>query len=36
VLSLSQVLHLGEAMDLPETGSALLAPAAGAVAGRRA
>ena len=36
VLSLSQVLYLGEAMDLPETGSALLAPAAGAVAGRRA
>jgi hypothetical protein len=36
VLSLSQVLHLGEAMGLHESGAALLAPAAGAVAGRRA
>ena len=36
VLSLSQVLHLGEATGLDEAGAALLAPAAGAVAGRRA
>lgn len=36
VLSLSQVLHLGEAMGLDESGTSLLAPAAGAVAGRRA
>ena len=36
ILSLSQVLHLGEAMGLEESGAALLAPAAGAVAGRRA
>ena len=36
VLSLSQVLHLGEATGLHESGAALLAPAAGAVAGRRA
>jgi len=36
VLTLSQVLHLHEATGLEESGAALLAPAAGAVAGRRA